>query len=160
MYTFFPGSTSTCHGASPGCRRWRRRAYIEQKVKWPPYRPCVAQRVGRGIALLFHNRGTGRGWVVSNIPRPHFTLWKDPVPILQEDGWAPGPVWTGGKSRPHRDSIADRPARSQSLYRLSYPAHYIYTVQLWIYWISSHEQPIRDGPSGLGMGEGPKNASP
>ena len=28
-----------------------------------------------------------------------------------------------GKSRPHQDSIPDRPARSQSLYRLSYPAH-------------------------------------
>ena len=26
----------------------------------------------------------------------------------------------GGKSRPHRDSIPDRPALSQSLYRLSY----------------------------------------
>ena len=34
------------------------------------------------------------------------------VPILQEAGWGPGPVWTGGKSRPHRDSIPDRPARS------------------------------------------------
>ena len=43
--------------------------------------------------------------------------------ILQETGWAPGPVWTGGKSRPHRDSIPDRPARSHSLYRLSYRAH-------------------------------------
>ena len=43
-------------------------------------------------------------------------------------GWVgPGPVWTGGKSRPHRDSIPDPPARSQSLYRLSYPARlYIY----------------------------------
>ena len=30
-----------------------------------------------------------------------------------------------GKSRPHRDSIPDRPARSQSLYRLSYPARSI-----------------------------------
>ena len=29
----------------------------------------------------------------------------------------------GGKSRPHRDSIPDRPAHSQSLYRLNYPAH-------------------------------------
>ena len=27
-----------------------------------------------------------------------------------------------GKSRPHRDSITDRPARSQSLYRMSYRA--------------------------------------
>jgi len=82
----------------------------------------VAQRVGRGIVLLFHNRGTRRGRMVSSTPRPHLTPGKDPVPILQGAGWAPGPVWTGGKSRPHRDSIPDCPARSQSLYRLSYPA--------------------------------------
>jgi len=55
--------------------------------------------------------------VVSSTPRPHFTPGEDPVPILQEAGWAPEPVWTGGNSRPHRDSIPDRPARSQSLYR-------------------------------------------
>ena len=30
----------------------------------------------------------------------------------------PGLVWTGGKSRPHWDSIPDRPARSQFLYRI------------------------------------------
>jgi hypothetical protein len=54
--------------------------------------------------------------------RPGRTLppGKEPVPILQEAGWAPAPVWTGGKSCPHRDSISDCPARSQSLYRLSY----------------------------------------
>jgi hypothetical protein len=60
--------------------------------------------------------------VVSSTPRPHFTPGKDPVPILQEVGWAPGPVWTGGKSRPHLDSIPNRPTCSQSLYRLSYRA--------------------------------------
>jgi len=92
-------------------------------VKWSRYRPGVAQRVGRFIALLFHDRGTRRGWVVSSTPRPHFTPGKDPVPILQTAGWAPGSVWMGGKSRPHRDSIPDRPTRSQSLYWLSYPAH-------------------------------------
>jgi len=43
------------------------------KVKWSHYRPGVAQRVGRGIALLFHDRGTRMGWVVSSTPRPHFT---------------------------------------------------------------------------------------
>ena len=32
----------------------------------------MAQRVGRGIALLFHDRGTRSGWVVSSTPRPHF----------------------------------------------------------------------------------------
>jgi len=51
------------------------------------------------------------------------TPGKDPVPFEQETEWAPGPVWTGGKSRPHRDSIPDRPARSQALYRLRYPTH-------------------------------------
>ena len=50
--------------------------------------------------------------MVSSTPRAHFTAEKDSVPILEEAGWAPGPVWTGGKSRPHRDSIPDRPARS------------------------------------------------
>ena len=106
------------------------------KVKWSRYRPCVAQRVSRGIALLFHDRGTRRGWVVSSTPRPRFTPRKDPVPILQEVGWTPGPVWKGGKSRPHRDSIPDRPARSQSLYQLSCPAHISITL-LYLYWGSS-----------------------
>ena len=50
--------------------------------------------------------------MVSSTPRPNFTPGKDPVPTLQEVGWATGPVWTCGKSLPHRDSIPDRPARS------------------------------------------------
>jgi len=83
----------------------------------------MAQRVGRDIALLFHDRGTRRGWVVSSTSRPLFTPGKDPVPIVQEAGWAPGPIWMDGRSRPHRDSIPDRLARCQSLYRLSYPTH-------------------------------------
>jgi len=71
--------------------------------------------------------------VVSSTSRPHFTPGKDPVPILLEAGWAPGPIWTGGKSRPHRDSIPDRPSRSQSLYRLSYSAHICVCVCVYIY---------------------------
>ena len=34
---------------------------VKIKVKCSRYRPGVAQRVGRGIALLFHDRGTRRG---------------------------------------------------------------------------------------------------
>jgi len=100
--------------------------FVHVKVKWSRYRPGVAPRVGRGLGLLFHDRGPRSGWVVSSRLRPHFTPGKDPVSILQEAGWAPGPVWRGGKSRPHRYSIPDRPARSQSLYRLSYPAHVLH----------------------------------
>jgi len=92
-------------------------------VKWSRYRPGVALRVGRGIALLFIDRGTRRGWVVSSTPRPHFIPGKDQVPISHEAGWATGPLWMDRKSRPHRDSIPNRPASSQSLYRLSYRAH-------------------------------------
>ena len=80
----------------------------------------MTQRVGRGIALLFHDRGT-----ISGQQHAPAALYpgKDPVLILHRPGWAPGPVWMGGKSRPHGDSIPDRPALSQALYRLSYPAH-------------------------------------
>ena len=95
--------------------------------------------MGRRIALLFHDRGTRRGWVVSSTPRPQFTPRKEPVPILQEAGWAPGPVWTGGKSRLHRDSIPDRPARIQSVYRLSYPAHH----HIWHDSKNTHLTPAR-----------------
>jgi hypothetical protein len=54
--------------------------------------PELAQRVDRGIALTFHDLGTRRGgW---SAPRPGcFTPGKDPIPIVQEAGWAPGPVW-------------------------------------------------------------------
>ena len=58
---------------------------------------------------------------------------KDTLPILREAEWAPGPVWMDGKSRPHRDSIPDRPTRSWSLYRLSYPAHIYIYMYVYIY---------------------------
>ena len=83
----------------------------------------TAHRGSRGIALPFHD-GTRKGWVVSVTPRPLSTPGKVPVPIVQEAGWAPGPVWTGAENLvPTGIRSPDRPARSQSLYRLSYPAH-------------------------------------
>jgi len=57
-----------------------------KKVKWSRYRPGVPQRVGRGIALLFHDRSTRRRWVVSSTPRPLFVPRKDPVPFFA-GGW-------------------------------------------------------------------------
>ena len=51
------------------------------------------------------------------------TPGKDPVPIIQEAGWAPGPVWTGGTSLPHRDSIPDRPASSSVAIPAELPGH-------------------------------------
>ena len=35
---------------------------------------------------------------VSVTPRPIFTPGKDPVPIVEDAGWVPGPVWTGAEN--------------------------------------------------------------
>jgi hypothetical protein len=58
------------------------------------------------------------------MPQRLSTPGKDPVPIVQEAGWAPGPVWTGAENfAPTKIQSPDHPAHSQSLYQLSYPAH-------------------------------------
>jgi len=58
------------------------------------------------------------------MPRPLFIPGKDPVLIVQEAGWAPGPVWTGAENlAPTGIWSPDCPARSHSLYRLRYQAH-------------------------------------
>ena len=47
---------------------------------------------------------------------------KDPVSVVQEAGWTPGPVWTGAENlAPKGTRSPDRPARSEPLYRLCYP---------------------------------------
>jgi hypothetical protein len=79
----------------------------------------TAHRGSRDIALSFLDHGTRRGWGVSITPRLLFTPWKDPVPTVQEAGWAPGPVWTGAEIPP-RIRSPEHPACSQSLYRPSY----------------------------------------
>ena len=67
----------------------------------------------------------GSGWPT---PRPGRTLppGKRPGTIVQEAGWAPGPVWTaaGNVARAGIRST-DRPARVQSLYRLGHPGPYL-----------------------------------
>ena len=60
---------------------------VKKSQSVPVTDPVVAQRVGRGIALLFHERCTRRRWVVSSTPWPYFSPGKDPVPIVQEAGW-------------------------------------------------------------------------
>jgi len=99
------------------------------KVKWSRYRPGVAQRVGRGIALLHLDHGTGTGWGVSSTPRPHFTPGKDPVPInrrLCRPQGRSGPtenlVPTGIRSRivqpifSHYTDWATRPTNSDDIH--------------------------------------------
>jgi len=85
------------------------------------------------------------------MPQPLFAPGKDSVPIVQEAGWAPWLAWTGAENLPPTGiQSLDRPARSQSLYRLSYRAHCIYSrIQLlrkMIIWMANY--PNRFWPSG------------
>jgi hypothetical protein len=80
--------------------------------------------------------------VVSVTPRPRFTPEKGPpVPIVQEAGWAPEPVWTQRleeiSSLPPpgiEPRSLGRPAHSQTLYCLSYPAHRNNVTVSCLYW--------------------------
>ena len=78
------------------------------KVKWSRYRPGVAQRVGRGIALFFHDRGTRRRWVVSSTPRPHFTPRKTRFPLYRRLG---GPQGRSGRA----ENLASTGIRSRTV---------------------------------------------
>jgi hypothetical protein len=60
-------------------------------------------------------------WVVNARPWPLYLLEISHVPIVQQDGWAPWPVWTGaGGLVPAVIRSQDRPASSELVYRLSF----------------------------------------
>jgi hypothetical protein len=60
--------------------------------------------------------------VVNATPRPLYLRERDPVPIVQKAGWAPGPERKGAVNLTLAGlGFTDRPARKESQYRLSYP---------------------------------------
>jgi hypothetical protein len=61
------------------------------------------------------------GWVVNATAPPFYLRKKRGTHCIR--GWVcPGPVWTGAENLiPTGIPSSDRPARSESLYRLSYP---------------------------------------
>ena len=64
--------------------------------------------------------------MVNSPPQPLYPRVRDLVPIVRVAGWAPVPVWSGAEDlAPTGIRSADRPARSESLYQLSYSGpHY------------------------------------
>ena len=70
----------------------------------------------RGVALLL-SVYLGTRWEWGSAPRPgRLAPGKDPVPIVQEAGWASEPVWTGAENlAPTGIRSQDLPARSESL---------------------------------------------
>jgi hypothetical protein len=108
------------------------RSKVNQKVKVKctlvqALRLCTGRTAymgSRGIAVPFYDHDTRRVWGVSVMPRSLFTLGKDPVPIVQEAGWSPGPVWTGAENLASTGIRSPAcPARSHSLYWLRCPAN-------------------------------------
>jgi len=84
----------------------------------------TAHRGSRGTALPFLNHGTRRGWGVSVASRPLITPRKTRYTLYRK---LCGPQGRSGQVRkispPTGIRSPNRPARSQSLYRLRYPAH-------------------------------------
>jgi hypothetical protein len=72
---------------------------VKVKVKFTLEQATKAQRWSKctSIALLF-NLGARWGWVFNATPRPLYPWERDPVPIVSEAGWVPGPVWTGAEN--------------------------------------------------------------
>ena len=86
-----------------------------------PKQATKAQSVSRGIALLFLQPRRLDG-VGGQHHAPAALPPVDPVPIVQKAEWTPGPVWTRAENlAPTGIRSPDRPARSESLNRLSYP---------------------------------------
>jgi hypothetical protein len=92
----------------------------------------TVHRGSRGIALLFHDYSTRRGWGVSVTPRQLFTPGKTRYPLWRRLG---GPQGRSGQVRkispPTGIRSPDLPASSQSLYRLRYPAHFVIMCRLF-----------------------------
>jgi len=117
---------------------------IQVKVKWSRYKPRVDQRVGTGITLLFHNHSTRRGeWSAVRTGRT-YPPGKNRYPFYRRLG---GPQGRSGRAEnlvPTGIRSTDRPASSQSLYRLSYPAHFrICNTFLQQQWLYEHASMVR-----------------
>ena len=77
------------------------------------------------MPLFLFNLGARWEWGSTSHPGRFTPAKETRYPLYREAGWAPGPVWTGAKNiapPPTGIRSPDRPARSESLYRLSCPS--------------------------------------
>jgi hypothetical protein len=72
---------------------------------------------------------------VNATPWPLYARERELIHILLEAGWAPGPIWTVAENLvPSGILRPDRPAHSESLYRLSYPDPLSFLRFANVYW--------------------------
>ena len=104
-----------------------------KKVKFSRYRPGMAQRLRRGIALLFHDRGTRRGEWSAARPGRTLPLGKTRYPFYRRLVGPQG--WSGRAENLAPTGIRSQTVQpvAQSLYRLSYPAHMYHSTCIYIW---------------------------
>jgi hypothetical protein len=68
-------------------------------------------RIVSTLSLISVLEVGGCGWVVNAKPRPLYHRERDLVAVVQEVGWAPGPVWTAAEDlAPTGIRCPERPA--------------------------------------------------
>jgi hypothetical protein len=100
----------TCHGDADG----------EYKYRSTPFLTSVLDE---------------RGWLTSRFCR--FIPANDPVPLLWEARWTPGPLWKGAENFAQAGiRFPDRSVRSESLYRLRHSGLFLCMRVLYVhsYW--------------------------
>ena len=101
----------------------------------------TAHSGSRGIALLFLDQALKGMRGQCHAPAAPYP-GKDPVPTVQEAGWAPGPVSTGAENLASTGIRSpDRPVRSQSLYRPRYPVSVVW-IELIVIHLLRYGKPI------------------
>jgi hypothetical protein len=95
--------------------RWEIKCKFHPRIhyEWPEGSRCKL--------YSFFNLTARRKWVVTATYRPFYLPERDPVPILREVRCVSRPVWTSaGNLTPTGIRSPNRPARSESLYRIHY----------------------------------------
>ena len=89
-----------------------------------------ARKGSTGSAPFIHNLSARWEWVVNATPRLLYPWERAPVPIVQEAGWAPWPVWTALSPTGARIRTAQHVECSYADYAIPTPCVYclIYIV--------------------------------
>lgn len=88
-----------------------------------------AFRGSRGMAILIHNLGTKWRWVHQHHAPAIYLQGRIPVPIEEEGGRAPEPLWMIQR---REKSLA-----SVRIWTLDSPAHSLVTILIVLYWLKN-----------------------
>jgi hypothetical protein len=95
--------------------------YVTSKGKGLTYAGTVGRHLHSSNLFAISVLESGCGVVIIT-PRRLYSQERDPVPLVQRTGWAPGPVWTGAKNlAPTGIRSPDRRAYSELLRRYAEP---------------------------------------